>query len=356
MDFTFSTDQQGLKTLAQKAFADKRTADPEAAWAELARAGLLGVALPADHGGSGLGVIELCLVLEQAGRAATPAALAPVLAGAAAVAQFGTPSLQAQLLPGVISGEQLITLALHEVGGEPEHPATRAVRDGSGWKLDGVKIAVPALERSTTVIVPARLPDGTTGLFLISPNAAGVRRDQETTTDDLTLHQLTLSGVHAGDAEQLAPNRGDAALAWLLDRVTISLCAFELGLAQKQLEMTAEHAVRRKQFGKPIGTFQAVAQRAADMHIDVESLRLTVWQAAFFLAEERPAVAQLATAAFWAAEAGPRVAVAAQHIHGGIGFDRGYPLYRYFLAAKRLELELGGANRQLARLGVALAQ
>jgi alkylation response protein AidB-like acyl-CoA dehydrogenase len=356
MDFSFSTDQQGLKTLATKAFADKRTADPEAVWGELARAGLLGVALPADHGGSGLGVLELCLVLEQAGRAATPAPLPAVLAGAAAIAQFGTPALAEQLLPGVISGEQLISIALYEVGGEPERPATRAERDGSGWKLEGVKIAVPALARAATVIVPARLPDGTTGLFLVAPNAAGVRRDRETTTDDATLHQLTLTGVHVTDADQLAPNRGDAALAWLLDRVTISLCAFELGIAQKQLEMTAEYAVRRKQFGKPIGTFQAVAQRAADMHIDVESMRLTVWQAAFLLAEGRSAAAELATAAFWAAEAGPRIAVGAQHIHGGMGFDRGYPLYRYFLAAKRLELELGGANRALARLGATLAQ
>src|SRR5690348_13453800 len=110
MDFTFSTDHQRLKALAAKSFADKPTADPDAAWAELARAGLLGVALPADHGGSGLGVVELCLVLEQAGRAATPAALVPVLAGAAAVAQFGTPALQGRLLPGVIAGEQLLTL------------------------------------------------------------------------------------------------------------------------------------------------------------------------------------------------------------------------------------------------------
>jgi alkylation response protein AidB-like acyl-CoA dehydrogenase len=148
-------------------------------------------------------------------------------------------------------------------------------------------------------------------------------------------------------------------LAWIVERATVGACAVELGIAQRQLEMTAEHVVRRKQFGKPIGAFQAVAQRAADMYIDVEALRLVTWQAASWIDDGARSPVEkstaVATAAYWASEAGARVAAAAQHLHGGIGFDRGYPLYRYFLAAKRLELELGGANRALARLGATLA-
>jgi alkylation response protein AidB-like acyl-CoA dehydrogenase len=345
MDFSFTAEQEELRRLAAKVFADKRAADPEAAWGELARAGLLGVALPSEHGGAGFGFVEACLVFEQAGRAASAAPLVPALVAAGAIAAFGDDA-QRERLPGAASGETLFTLALHESGGEPEQPATRATPDGGGFRLDGVKLAVPAAERAQLVLVPAQRPDGAVEVFLIAPNAPGVGREKQIATDESVWHQLTFAGARA---ESRLPA---AALDWILARATVGLCAVELGIAQRQLEMTAEHAVRRKQFGKPIGAFQAVAQRAADMYIDVEALRLVTWQAAGLVADGRAdAAAAIATAAFWAADAGARVAAAAQHLHAGIGFDRGYPLYKYFLAARRIELELGGAHRQLARLG-----
>jgi alkylation response protein AidB-like acyl-CoA dehydrogenase len=355
MDFGFTPDQEALKALAQKALAGAH--DPDAVWRELARAGLLGVALPAEHGGSGLGLTELGLLLEQAGRAAAPASLVPALVSAAALAKHGTAE-QTRGLDGVLAGTSLVTAALHEAGGDPERPATRAERDGAGFRLHGTKIAVPNLDKAASVIVPARRPDGATGLFLLAPDAAGVRREAGRATDETVVHQLTLDGVRVDPGGVLAPDHADAALAWLSSRLAVAWCAFELGVAQRQLEMTAEYCVRRQQFGKPIGLFQAVAQRAADMHIDVESLRLATWQAIFLLDDGRSgtvADAAVATAAYWAAEAGARVALAAQHLHGGVGFDRAFPLHRYFLVAKRVELELGGANRQLARLGHALA-
>jgi alkylation response protein AidB-like acyl-CoA dehydrogenase len=357
MDYGFNPDQEALRALAQRALASAHDAD--AVWGELARAGLLGVALPVEHGGSGLGLTELGLLFEQAGRAAAPAALVPTLTAASTLAAFGSAE-QARRLDGVANGTALVTVALHEPGGDPERPSTRAERDGTGYRLYGTKIVVPALERAAAapVLVPARLPDGAAGLFLLAGDAAGVRRDAARATDDAVVHQLMLDGARVDGEGLLAPERGEAALAWLLTRLTIGWCAFELGVAQRQLEMTAEYCVRRQQFGKPIGLFQAVAQRAADMHIDVESLRLATWQATFLLDDGRigsVADAAVATAAFWAAEAGARVALGAQHLHGGVGFDRAYPLHRYFLVAKRIELELGGANRQLSRLGRTLA-
>ncbi|HZS41217.1 MAG TPA: acyl-CoA dehydrogenase family protein [Polyangia bacterium] len=358
MDFAFTADQDGLRKLAAKVFADKRAADSAAVWGELARAGLLGLALPVESGGAGLGLVELCLLFEQAGRAASPAPLVPALIAAQALATFGAPA-HAKFLESAAAGEAFATLALHETGGEPERPSLRAQKSGDGFVLDGVKLAVPGADRAALILVPARFADGATGLFLVAPNANGARLDRAIATDDVTLHQLTLANVRVAADAELAPGRGGEALAWILERATVGACAVELGIAQRQLEMTAEHAVRRKQFGKPIGTFQAVAQRAADMYIDVESLRLVTWQAASWIDEgARSPVeksAAVATAAYWAAEAGARVAAAAQHLHAGIGFDRGYPLYRYFLAAKRLELELGGANRALARLGATIA-
>ena len=121
------------------------------------------------------------------------------------------------------------------------------------------------------------------------------------------------------------------------------------------LEMTAKYTSEREQFGKKIASFQAVGQRAADAYIDTEAVRLTTWQAAWRLSEDLSAAEEVAVAKFWAAEGGQRVVHAAQHLHGGLGVDRDYPLHRYFLWAKQLELTLGGATASLLRLGRALA-
>jgi 3-oxocholest-4-en-26-oyl-CoA dehydrogenase beta subunit len=142
---------------------------------------------------------------------------------------------------------------------------------------------------------------------------------------------------------------------WLADRATVGLCALQLGVTERALELTAGYAQRRQQFGKPIGSFQAVAQRLADAYIDVEGIRLTLWQAAWRLDSELPGGAELATAKFWAAEAGHRVAHTAVHVHGGVGIDLDGEVHRYFAAAKHNEFALGGATAQLRRIGAGLA-
>jgi 3-oxocholest-4-en-26-oyl-CoA dehydrogenase beta subunit len=137
----------------------------------------------------------------------------------------------------------------------------------------------------------------------------------------------------------------------------VGLCAAQSGVIERALELTAEYARSRVQFGRPIGSFQAVAQRLADAYIDAEAVRLTMWQAAWLLAagQSGPAVdAAVATAKFWAAEAGHRVAHTAVHVHGGLGIDMTYPVHRYFTAAKHYEFALGGATAQLRRIGAVL--
>ena len=143
---------------------------------------------------------------------------------------------------------------------------------------------------------------------------------------------------------------------WLVARATVGLCAMQSGVIERALELTAEYAKSRVAFGRPIGSFQAVTQRLADAFVDVEAVRLTMWQAAWLLAAgpARPDVA-VATAKFWAADAGHRVAHTAVHVHGGMGIDVTYPVHRYFVAAKRNEFALGGATAQLRRIGGALA-
>jgi 3-oxocholest-4-en-26-oyl-CoA dehydrogenase beta subunit len=135
----------------------------------------------------------------------------------------------------------------------------------------------------------------------------------------------------------------------------VGLCALAIGVCEEALRMTAEYTKTREQFDRPIATFQAVGQRAADSYIDTEAIRLTAWQAAWRISEGLPAAHEAAIAKFWAAEGGQRVVHAAVHLHGGIGVDKDYPLHRYFLLAKQIELTLGGTTPQLLKLGAMLA-
>src|SRR5581483_7042007 len=150
------------------------------------------------------------------------------------------------------------------------------------------------------------------------------------------------------DDQRRAAVRDDA-------RGLAGVCAVEMGVVERALRMTAEYTSKREQFGKPIATFQAVGQRAADAYIDVEAIRWTTWQAVWRLAAGLPAADALAVAKFWAAEGGHRVVYAAQHLHGGIRLDLDYPVHRYYLWSKQIELTLGAATPQLVRLGASIA-
>jgi alkylation response protein AidB-like acyl-CoA dehydrogenase len=188
-----------------------------------------------------------------------------------------------------------------------------------------------------------------------------VQRQQ--VTDGDSAGRLVLAGVALPDDRVLGgrvlgggPAAGAQITDWLVSRGTVGLCALQLGVLERALELTAEYARSRVQFGRPIGSFQAVAQRLADGYIDVEAVRLTMWQAAWRLSAGLPADTAVATAKFWAADAGHRVAHTAVHVHGGVGIDTAYPLHRYFSAAKHNEFVLGGATAQLRRIGAALAR
>jgi 3-oxocholest-4-en-26-oyl-CoA dehydrogenase beta subunit len=370
MDFAFTTDQEEIRALAERIFGDfckpDRLPDFEKAsermdrdlWRALAEAGLLGVALPADLGGMGFGIAELSILLEQAGRFVAPVPLVPTLLyGAAPIAELGTDAQKKRWLPDVLSGKTVLTAALLEADSrEAMEPSTRATADGDAWVLDGVKIGVPVARMAAAILVPARDLDGRIVIALVRPDADGVSLDaQETTTGDLC-HRVTLSGVRVGPEDILASgDRGAAAMTWIVERSIAGLCATELGVAERALRMAAKYTSERKQFGKPLATFQAVAQRAADAYIDVEAIRLTTWQAIWRLAEGLPATRELAIAKYWASEGGHRACYAAQHLHGGIGVDKDYPLHRYYLLSKQIELTLGGAHEHLAKRGAALA-
>jgi len=371
VDFSFSEDQQQVAELARKLLAERASHDRQRAleragtprfdrelWRELARAGLIGIALPEADGGGGLGFLELALVLEEVGRRTAPVPLfETALLGALAVAEFGSAQQKRAILPSVAAGELLLTAALHEEGGEAARPAATATPDGSkGWTLRGSKLCVPAGGIAERILVPAATGGGALGVFLVDPAARGVSREAVLTTNGQPDAHLAFDGVRVTAEDTLGdPRAGARIVAWLEPRAIAGLCAISLGVCEEALRLTAEYAKTRKQFDQPIAMFQAVGHRAANAYIDTEGIRLTTWQACWRLAEGLPAEAAVAVAKIWAAEAGQRVVHAAQHLHGGVGVDREYPLHRYFLWAKQLELALGGATRQLLRLGKLLA-
>ena len=366
MDFTFTEEQETISTLARDVFARRATPDrlteieagesryDASLWKELASVDLLGTALPESLGGNGGGFVELGVLLAEVGFSVAPVpAYSTLLLGADPIARHGSPEQQRRFLPGVIDATRILTAGLQEPGrSDPTSPATTARRDGANWRLDGTKELVPAAQLADTALIPASIDDGTSGdvgLFLLATDAHGVDVRPVTTTNREPHADIFLDGAIVSAADRLE-GPGDM-VSSLYTRALVGLCAIQLGVSDRALRMAAEYTTGREQFGRPIGSFQAVQQRMADGFIDVEAIRWTTWHAAWLIAQGRPADRAARIAKFWAAEAGARVAATTQHVHGGIGIDTTYPLHRYFLWAKQNELTLGSASQQLAHLG-----
>ena len=193
-------------------------------------------------------------------------------------------------------------------------------------------------------LVPAETDSGT-AVFLVAADDAGVTVTALDTTGLGSAGHLALDGVAVDGSRRVG---GGEVVAWLGTLAALGRSAFQLGVLERGLQMTAEYAREREQFDRPIGSFQAVAQRLADGYIDVKGLRLTLTQAAWKVSEDIPAEIDVASAAFWAADAGHRVAHTIVHVHGGVGVDTDHPVHRYFLAAKEIEFALGRCHRAAA--------
>ncbi len=369
MDFGFSEEQEAVRDLAKQILegqvTHERLKELEAGeerfdrklWQELANAGLLGITLPESVGGADQGFLAVALLLEQVGHAVAMVPVLPTLVmGAMPIAEFGTDDQKQRWLPGVASGDVVLTAALTEFGTDPLHPTVTATREGDGWRLDGVKEEVPAGLVADAVLVPAKTGEGRVGVFVVDPKAKGVTLERQDTTSGIPEARMELSGVVVGADDVLgSAEDGAGVVEWIVEHTTAALCAVAVGVCDAALHMTAEYTKTREQFERPIATFQAVGQRAADAYIDTEAVRLTAWQAVWRLDAGLPAAAEVAIAKFWASEGGQRVVHAAQHLHGGMGVVRDYPLHRYFLWAKQIELTLGSETPQLRALGAMLA-
>jgi 3-oxocholest-4-en-26-oyl-CoA dehydrogenase beta subunit len=368
MDFSFTEEQEAIRALAAEILGAEMTAErlraaerepswvDAALWQKLAEANLLGVAIPEAHGGMGMGFLELCVLLEEVGRAVAPGPwLATLVHGALPLAEFGSEAQQATWLPRVAAGTAKLAAALEDAdsaAGAP--PATRARKGGAGVVVDGRKRAVAGAGGADRLLVPASEERGV-GVFLVDPRAPGVTLVANVTSAGEPLFDVTLSGVRVGEADRL-PGDGAALLGWLAPRALTAVAALQAGASARALRMTAEYVKERVQFGVPIGSFQAVQHREADGFIDLEAMRWTLWQAAWRISQGLPAELSAEVAKLWAADGGSRIANASLHLHGGLGSDVDYPIHRYFLWSKALELHGGGAGATLARLGAELAR
>ncbi|HEX5614854.1 MAG TPA: acyl-CoA dehydrogenase family protein [Acidimicrobiia bacterium] len=368
MDFSLTETQEELAGLARKILSDRMTTAHLKAvertdtgydadtWRELGAANLLGVGVPEAHGGLGLGFLDLCMVLREVGRHVAPLpAIATLASAALPIASFGTDAQRA-VLADVVSGDAVLTAALQEHTAEPESPTTRATREGDGWRIDGVKTAVPYAHVARLMLVPAATDAGV-ALFLVAPSATGVTLDRQEGQSAEPIFLVTLDGVRVGSDALLGGDAADgaAALRFTLDRTMVAMCAVVSGTSAEAVRITAAYSAERKQFGHPIGEFQAVHTRMADAYIDSQAIELTMLQAATHLDEGRDVPDEVLTAKFWAADGGHRVGHACLHVHGGISIDLDYPIHRYFLWLKQAEFTLGAATPQLVRLGRHLA-
>jgi len=371
MDFNFSEEQLAVSEAATGLFSG--LVDPErvgvveetddridrALWQALADADLLGLAVPESEGGAGQGLMELCLLLEAQGNAVAPVPLwATLVLGALPIAHFGSEAQQARWLPGVVSGDVILTAALTGSAASPtSSPAVRAMPQGDGWVLDGTELAVPQAHLAARIVVPARTEGGGVLLALVDPAAPGVSLERALTTNREVHPHLHLAGVAVVAEEVLVgADVGRSTLDFLSVAATIALCALQVGVCEAALTRTAAYLNGRHQFGRPLSTFQGTMLRAADAAIDIEAMRVT-WQNAAWRFDSGRDAADAAWAAKWqAAERGQRTVHATQHLHGGMGADITYPIHRYFLWGKQIELLLGGPSAQLARLGADIAE
>lgn len=367
MDFAFSEEQQELGALAQRILNDQVTHDrlksleagPPAErfdreiWATLAEANLLGIAIPEDHGGMGFGLVELGVLFHALGTALPYVPALDTLCASCIIAEAGTAPQQA-LLDAVTTGGAVISLAMTEVALYDQNgPATTATVDGDDWVITGEKVCVPHAGSADKLLVTATTAGGG-ALFLVDPGAAGVSITPVTVTNREPQANVAFDAVHVG-ADALVGLADGAALARLVDVTTAMTCAMQLGIAEKAMGIAADYGKERHQFDVPIGSFQAFHQRIADSYIEVLGIRLSTWQAIWRVDEGLPAADELAVAKAWASEHAYNVTFASVHLHGGMGVDVDYPLHRYYLWARDLELRCGSAAVHYAALGKRLA-
>jgi len=361
VNFSFSDDQILLRNSVRAAldeqckpehvramFDDPKGYSAEL-WGEMAKLGWLGLPFPEEQGGAGLGFVELALVMEETGRVAYPGPFfATVVLGGLGIMLGGAPAQRDKWLSAIAAGKARATAALLEehLDWDPASVTATAAKSGSGWTLSGLKRFVPWAHVADVVLIPARSPEGLS-LFLVDPKASGVTLKPMVGIDLVSRwSEMRLDKV-AVDADALLGQPGTAGplLESLLRRAAVMSSAEMLGAARRCLDMSVEYAKVREQFGQPIGSFQAIRHRCAEMLLEVENAHAAVYYAAWALtagAEDAAIASSICKA--YVSEAARKVCGDAIQVHGGIGFTWEYDLHLYMKRAKALEPLYGDAE------------
>jgi alkylation response protein AidB-like acyl-CoA dehydrogenase len=330
MDFDLTESQQAIARLAADVLG---AADP---WKELARSGLLALAVPADLGGDGLGVLHTLVLLTEIGRRAAPVpALATLMTGVLPIARWGDARLRRVLLPAAAAGELILTAAIREPGDPlPASPST--VSDGS--VVSGTKIGVPYAEQAGRILVSASLANGGTGVVIVDPAADGVALTRTPTVGSDPEYTLRL------DNAPIADRLGAPDVQDLYRLAVAGACCLADGALAGALALTTGYIATRRQFGRPLAEFQAVSQQIADVYIASRTLHLAALSAAWRLDTGRDADGDLTVATWWVTEEAVKSVMTCHHLHGGIGVDAGYPLPRFSSLIRDVSRFLGGAS------------
>ena len=322
-------------------------------WRQLVSLGWTGVVFPEQYGGTGGEFVDLAVLLEEMGRSLLPGPFfSTVVLGGLTVLDAGNDAQKRDILPRICAGTLKMTLALTESSAsfEPWGIETVASPDGTGYRLEGTKLFVPDAQAADLLLVAARtdaggVPEQGITLFLVPADQAGITVNQLNTIASDRQCEVLLSQVEVpGDAVLGTVGQGWPIIQRCLQRAIVGKCVEMLGGADAVLEMTVEYAKQRTQFGRPVGSFQAVQHHCANMATDVEGCRQIAYQAAWRVSEGLPAQREVAMAKAWVSGAYQRVCSTAHQCHGAIGFTKEHNLQLYTRRAKVQELSYGDVN------------
>jgi len=363
LDLDFTAEQEMLREMVRgvigqhasldvvRAMEDVPTGYPAELWSQFAQLDLLGLLLPAEHGGSAMSMLEGVIVYEELGRslAPTPHLVSCVIA-AGAIARAGSASQQSEWLPRIVGGDAILTAAWLEPenGYGPRGVAVRAVPDADGFTITGTKLHVQFASAASQLVVLARTgeADEDIDLFLVAPDAVGLTMTQKMSISSDTQYRLDFDGVRVTAADRI----GEAGSGWatwsiLMQDAMILAAAQAMGGAEHALDVTVQYSKDREQFDKPLGAFQALAHNMADAKTAVDGGKLLVYEAAWAHSMGQPLARLAPMAKLFAGNTYRDVTAMAQQIFGGVGFTLEYEIQLYFRRAKQLQMSWNDTRR-----------
>jgi len=366
MDLGFSEEQEMLRKTARdfletecptslvKEMAEDEQGYTSGLWGKMAELGWMGLALPEEYDGMGMSFLDLAVLLEEMGRACLPGPFfSTVVLGGLTILEAGNEEQKKELLPKIATGEAILTMALTEPSAsyDPASITVKAVPDKDDYVISGTKLFVENAHIADYLICVARTKDGAgkdedgITLFLVDGKSPGIDTTLLKTIAGDKQCEVTFDNVRVPQKNMLGErDKGWPVVARILQKATVAKCAEMIGGAQAALDMSVAYAKERVQFGRPIGSFQAIQHHCANMVTDVDGSRFITYQAAWMVSEGLPATMEVSMAKAWVSESYRRVTQLGHQIHGGIGFCMDHDMPLYFKRAKAAEPTFGSAD------------